>query len=273
MLFGLVAPDHGSIDLFGQSLIGQQTRALLAVSGFVEEPSFYPYLSGRANMELVAKLDRRPAGPSIDRALERVGLAGRGSDRVSTYSTGMRQRLGIAAALLCEPRLLLLDEPTSGLDPVGAREVALLLRQLAADGVAVLLSSHLIGEVEKICDSYTILRRGRVAWNGSAAQLRARAPASAYALATSDDEKARQIAADHARVSVRPAPAGGLALTALSDASLDAYTAALGQAGVGTRRLDMLVSPLESLFFALTSDDPLGDLKPFELAETALAHA
>ncbi len=273
MLFGLVRPDSGWIDLFEQPLIRQGPSTLLGVSGFVEDPSFYPYLSGRANLELVAKLDRRRARRSIDGALERVGLATRGSDRVSTYSTGMRQRLGIAAALLCEPRLLLLDEPTSGLDPGGAQEVAQLLRELAADGVGVLLSSHLIGEVEKICDSYTILRQGRVAWNGTALELHARAAASAYALSTSDDERALQIAAEHPGISVRPFPAGGLALTAVSDVCLDAYTSAIGQAGIGTRRLDLLLSPLESMFFALTSDDPVDDLEPYELAERALAQA
>src|SRR5690349_20001834 len=102
---------------------------------------------------------------------------------MSGYSTGMRQRLGIAGALLRAPALLLLDEPTSGLDPAGAREVGGLLRGLASDGVAVLLSSHLIGELEDVCGSYTVLRRGRVVWSGSAAQLRAQAPGSAYRLA------------------------------------------------------------------------------------------
>ena len=101
-------------------------------------------------------------------ALERVGLTARARDRVGHYSTGMRQRLGIAAALLREPRLLLLDEPTSGLDPAGIRAVSALLRDLAADGVAVILSSHLIGELEAICDSYTIIRAGQVVWDGPA---------------------------------------------------------------------------------------------------------
>jgi ABC-2 type transport system ATP-binding protein len=270
LLFGLLRPDRGAIELFGEPLSGS---ALLAVSGFVEEPAFYPYLSGRANLELVTALDRRRRRPAIDEALERVGLAARGVDRVSTYSTGMRQRLGIAAALLRRPRLLLLDEPTSGLDPAGARDVALLLHELACEGVAVLLSSHLIGEVEKLCDGYTILRAGRVAWGGTAAQLRAQAPASAYLLSTADDEHALAIAADHPGVTVRRAPSGALALTAISDRGLDAYTAALGQAGLGTRRLELVVSQLESMFFALTSDPAVGQLEPHELVERMLAPA
>ena len=271
MLFGLVRPDAGSIELFDRPLKETGALALLAVSGFVEEPSFYPYLSGRANLEVITTLDRRRARPAIDQALERVGLATRASDRVGTYSTGMRQRLGIAAALLRGPRLLLLDEPTSGLDPAGAREVGMLLRELACDGVAVVLSSHLIGEVERICDSYTILRSGKVAWSGTAAELQAQAPASAYVLSTSDDERALEIAADHPGVSVRRAPMGGLALTATSDRSLDGYTSALGQASIGTRRLNLLVSALESMFFALTSDAPVDHLEPYELAERVLA--
>src|SRR5205807_155955 len=111
-------------------------------------------------------------------------------------------RLGVAAALLRAPALLLLDEPTSGLDPAGVREVGSMLRRLAAAGTAVLLSSHLIGEIEDVCDSFTVLRRGRVVWSGSAAQLREQAPGSAYRLATSDDERALRVAAQHPGVSV-----------------------------------------------------------------------
>ncbi|MGZ4178361.1 MAG: ABC transporter ATP-binding protein, partial [Solirubrobacteraceae bacterium] len=139
LLFGLIAPDAGSIRLLGRPLGGPGSAALDHVAGFVEEPSFYPYLSGRTNLSLLAKLDGRVPTKRIDEALERVGLAERAAVRVGGYSTGMRQRLGIAAALLRVPRLLLLDEPTSGLDPGGARAVAALLRELAGDGVAVLL--------------------------------------------------------------------------------------------------------------------------------------
>ena len=117
-------------------------------------------------------------------------LSARGTDRVSGYSSGMRQRLGIAAALLRAPRLLLLDEPTSGLDPAGVRFVGQLLRELAANGVSVLISSHQIGELEGICDSFSVLNRGRIVWDGSTAQMRAQAPPSAYRVLTSDDARA-----------------------------------------------------------------------------------
>src|SRR5579875_3157427 len=198
LLFGLISPDAGSVHLLGRPLGGPGSVALDRVAGFVEDPAFYPYLSGAANLSLLARLDGGdPSRTRIDGVLERVGLGSRGRDRVSGYSTGMRQRLGLAAALLRLPRLLLLDEPTSGLDPAGARDVAALVRELAADGVAVLLSSHQIGELERVCDAYTFLRSGRVVWDGSAAELDDQAPASAFELTTSDDAQALQLARRH----------------------------------------------------------------------------
>ncbi len=256
LLFGLVAPDAGTIELFGAPLHGPGPLAVDGVSGFVEDPSFYPYLSGRANLELLAELDGDAAASRIEDVLAQVGLAERGSDRVSGYSTGMRQRLGIAASLLRAPRLLLLDEPTSGLDPAGVREVRALVRQLCAEGVAVLISSHLIGEIEDVCHRFTVLRRGRVVWNGTAAALRAQAPGSAYSVWTSDDRRALELAGFHAGVRASADPDGGLSVAA-DEQRLDSYVLALGQAGVAVRRLELVVSPLESMFFALTSEDEL----------------
>lgn len=270
MLFGLVRPDAGSIELFDCPLDPPDSVPLQGVAGFVEGPSFYPYLSGRANLELLAELDGGPAGQPIDDLLERLDLARSGDVRVSGYSTGMRQRLGIAAALLRSPRLLLLDEPTSGLDPAGARDVVSLVRELSSQGVAVLLSSHRIGEVENVCDGFTILRRGRVVWDGTAAQLRAQAPGSAHALQTSDDERALQIADGLVGVRAGRLQNAGLAVT-VEEGCLDPYVLALGQAGVAVRRLRQLVSPLESMFLALTSDTPVDRMEPHELAERALA--
>ncbi len=270
MLFGLVRPDAGSIELFGHPLATTDPVPLEGVAGFVEDPSFYPYLSGRANLELLAELDGSDRGSGrIDEVLERVQLSNRSRDRVGGYSTGMRQRLGIAAALLRAPRLLLLDEPTSGLDPQGTRDVGALVQELAATGIAILLSSHQIGEIEGVCDNYTVLRRGRVVWSGSAAQSREQAPASAYALSTSDDARAFELAAAQPGVRATWSRTGQLALT-VTEGTLDRFVLALGQAGVAVRLLELLVSPLESMFFALTQEPGGEPVGVHELAQAAL---
>lgn len=256
ILFGLLAPDAGSVQLFGHSR-GSGSTWLEGVAGFVEEPGFYPYLTGRSNLELVACLDGGVPGGRIDEALERVGLRGRAGDRVNGYSTGMKKRLGIAAALIRAPRLLLLDEPTAGLDPAGVRDVARLLGELSGDGVAILVSSHQIAEVEEVCHSFTFLRRGRVAWDGTAAQLRAQAPASGYALATSDDRRAVAIAQQHRGIEVTPTEGEGLRLTAERE-NVDQYVLALGRHGVAVRRLELRVSPVAMMFFELTGE-PAGE--------------
>jgi ABC-2 type transport system ATP-binding protein len=240
--FGLVQPDAGSVQILARP-----------VGGFVEDPSFYPYLSARANLELLAELDHGAGGARVEEVLERVGLGRRGGDRVSGYSTGMRQRLGIAAALLRFPRLLLLDEPTAGLDPEGARDVSALIQQLAADGAAVLVSSHQIGEIEEICHSFTMLRHGRVVWDGSAAELRAQAPASSYRLVTSDDQLALELAAEYVGVQASLGRLGELSLR-VDPGALDAYVLGLGAARVAVRRLELVSSPLEAMFFSLTGE-------------------
>ncbi len=273
MLFGLIRPDEGSVELLGRSLDDLGTSALHSVGGFVEEPRFYPYLSGRANLRLLARLDGNTATPDeIDAAIERIDLAHQADARVSGYSTGTRQRLGIAAALLRTPRLLLLDEPTSGLDPSGTRAVAALVRELSDQGTAILLSSHQIGELERMCTTYTFLRDGRVVWDGTLVELQAQAPASAYSLVTSDDDRALSVAAGHPGVRAQPSPRGGLALAAPPD-ELDALVLALGDARVVIRRLELLVSPLESMFFTLTGDELRDPLEPAEYAEQVLAAA
>ena len=253
ILFGLVKSDAGSIELFGRPLDIARPDALAGVAGFVEDPRFYPYLSGRANLELAAELDRGATRVRIDEALERVGLAHRAADRVNGYSTGMKQRLGIAAALLRSPRLLLLDEPTAGLDPQGMREMAALVDELSAKGTTILLSSHQIEEVQDVCRSFTVVASGRVVWDGTADALRAQAPAADYEMDTSDDSRAFEIAARQDGVTAARRD-GGLRLT-IEPGALDALVLALGHAGVAVRRLELVVSPLETMFFALTGGD------------------
>ncbi|MEA2436453.1 MAG: type transport system ATP-binding protein, partial [Thermoleophilaceae bacterium] len=151
MMLGLIRPTAGSVRLFGRDPL-QTVHALDGVAGFVEAPRFYPYLTGLRNLELLASFDGGGARDRIADALDTVELADRAGDRVGGYSHGMQQRLGIAAALLREPRLLLLDEPATGLDPAGMRDMRRLIRRLADGGMTVLLSSHLMPEVEELCN-------------------------------------------------------------------------------------------------------------------------
>jgi ABC-2 type transport system ATP-binding protein len=253
MLFGLVRIDAGTVSVLGERVAPH--RAPAGVAGFVESPRFYPYLSAQANLDLLASLDGMHATvETVDELLERVGLGGRGADRVSGFSFGMRQRLGIAAALLREPRLLILDEPANGLDPAGMRDMRALVRELADDGRTVLISSHLMAEVEQVCEDVTILRTGSVVYHGTLDALRDSAPAPAHHLRTSDDPAARVAAADRPGVDVAPHPDGGLAVRA-ETAELDAYLLELAKSGVAVRALELTTTSLEQLFLDVTGED------------------
>ena len=151
ILFGLVAPDAGVVTLLGQVADDAETPSTQGIGGFVEEPRFYPYLTARRNLELMADLDGG-GRERIDEVLENVRLADRADRKVGGFSSGMRQRLGLAASLLRKPRLLLLDEPTVGLDPTGARDMLAIVQTLASDGVTVVVSSHNMSELEGVCD-------------------------------------------------------------------------------------------------------------------------
>jgi len=258
MLLGLVALDAGIVRLLGCAA-GSTTAPLASgVAGFVDTPAFYPYLSGRRNLDLLARLDA--AGPGsrgaerVRAALEGVGLADRADAKVGGYSAGMRQRLGLAAAMLREPRLLLLDEPTNSLDPAGARDLRASVRRLAAGGAAILLSSHDMAEVENLCSRLTIVHRGRVVFFGTVEELRKRAPAAIHRLRTSDDGGARSIGEDRPDVHVTPAIDGdGLDVSA-DETGLDEYVVALGRAGVAIRSLESRDHSLQSLFLRLTEE-------------------
>src|SRR5207248_9780532 len=188
-LLGLIRPGEGRVALFGRDPLVHGVKALEGVAGFVEGPAFYPYLSARRNLELLADYDDGPRG-RIDEVLGLVELRDRAADRVGGYSHGMKQRLGIAASLLRAPRLLLLDEPTTGLDPAGMRDMRRLVRRLASEGITILLSSHLLYEVEDLCNRVAIVRRGRVVYEGSLAELKASA-ATSYRLRALEQERAR----------------------------------------------------------------------------------
>ncbi|MDX6597033.1 MAG: type transport system ATP-binding protein [Gaiellales bacterium] len=252
MLLGLIRPSGGSSRLFGRDPMIDGVRALDGVAGFVEAPRFYPYLSGRKNLELVAALDGGDARAQIDAALDTVDLAARAKDRVGGYSHGMRQRLGIAGALIRRPQLLLLDEPATGLDPAGMRDMRALIRSLADSGITVLLSSHLMNEVEELCNRVAIIRAGRIVYEGGLDELRASA-AGSYTLRTSDDALAAQICATHPGLhefTVRP---DGLRMRA-DEAAIEALSLELAGAGVALRSLVPDAASLEERFFALTED-------------------
>ena len=169
MLLGLISPSTGSGHVLGEE-ISKPQNYLPRVGAMIEGPAFYPALSGAENLKVLATL----GGFSVDavpKLLEKVGLLDRANSKYKTYSLGMKQRLGIAAALLPNPKLLILDEPTNGLDPAGIQEIRALLRQLADDGVSVFVSSHLLSEIEMISDYLVILREGKVVFSGKTEEL------------------------------------------------------------------------------------------------------
>ena len=261
MLFGLVRPDRGSVALLGKKWDWASSPMVQGVAGFVETPSLYPYLSGRKNLQLLAELDGGVPDGRVDEVLELVRLSRMADRKAGQYSSGMRQRLGLAAVLLHVPEVLILDEPSIGLDPVGARDIRALLLSLALDGTAVLFSSHNVVEVEGLCRTVTIMRSGQVVWNGTLDRLRAEAPAPAHVVWTSDDDRAAAVAErDHAVSAIRAA-AGGITLQAEQQA-LDDYVIALGREGVAVRRLELLMSPLESMFFELTGARSSAETSP-----------
>ena len=165
VLLGLIRADAGEVSLLGLRVPDQLPRAMPSVGSLVEEPKFFRPFTGRRNLELLADVAGLPRS-RVDAVMETVGLTDRAGERVKGYSLGMRQRLGIAAALLKSPSLLILDEPSNGLDPAGIREIRTLMRTLADSGVTILVSSHLLAEVQQVCDEVTIISRGRVVRSG-----------------------------------------------------------------------------------------------------------
>jgi ABC-2 type transport system ATP-binding protein len=169
MLLGLVTPTGGHIRLLGRAL--PDPRAVARTGSMIEEPAFYPWLSGRQNLQVIAATGGGCAAAEFGRVLGVTGLSEVAGRRVRTYSQGMRQRLGLAAAMLGRPTLLIIDEPTNGLDPAGIREIRVLLRDLATDGTTVFMSSHLLAEVEQLCDRVAVIVRGRIVEEDAPARL------------------------------------------------------------------------------------------------------
>jgi ABC-2 type transport system ATP-binding protein len=251
MLLGLIRPTAGAARLFGRDPIVDGARALDGVAGFVEGPRFYPYLSGRRNLRLLGDLDGGVPAARIDEVLDVVELRDRAKDRVGGYSHGMRQRLGIAGALLRDPKLLLLDEPATGLDPGGMRDMRELIKRLAADGITILLSSHILAEVEELCNRVAIIRTGRIIYEGRLDELLESA-GGGYLLRASDPERARAVLLAHGIDGVQLVERE---LRFQADAAaVEAATVALGKAGIGISLLAPHTATLEELFLGMTEE-------------------
>jgi ABC-2 type transport system ATP-binding protein len=263
LFLGLAIADSGSLEILGVP-IGRALAGPDGVAGFVDGPGLYPSLTARRNLAALATLrgrDARTAG--IDEVLNEVGLTDVADDRVRGFSLGMRQRLGLAAALLTDPRLLVLDEPVNGLDPAGKNHVHRVLTRLAGDGAAVVISSHRMDDVEALCSEVTIVNRGRIAFSGPVDKLRAESGEVDYRLVTGDSDAARKVilAAPGLHLTdaaVGQRPGGDALVVRAAVADLDELVVRLVHAGVAVRELAPVISPLESAFLALT-DQPEDD--------------
>jgi ABC-2 type transport system ATP-binding protein len=254
MALGLIFPSGGDVELLGRPVFRSgRDDALRRTGALIEEPAFYRFLSGRRNLEAFARAggdgeEVRRRLDRIDEVLEQVGLSTAGDKRVKAYSQGMRQRLGIALALLGEPDMLVLDEPTNGLDPAGMREVRLLLRRLADGGTTVFVSSHLLAEVEAMCDRVGVLSRGRLVAEGPPGNLRG--DAEHLRIEVGDPERAAAILRDLAGV----AGVGGdgrILRVRLDGATAAQVNAALVAAGVAVSALVPERDTLEDVFMSL----------------------
>ena len=240
ILLGLVTPTSGRARLNGRPV--PDPAGLAGVGAMIEEPAFYPWLTGRANLAVLARSG--PAGASIGRALAQAGLAELADRKVKGYSQGMRQRLGLAVAMMRQPSLLLLDEPANGLDPAGMAEFRAVVRSLADGGTTVFLSSHLLAEVEQVCDQIAVIQSGRLVSQGPA-----RAAARVRVLVAPAERDAAVAAL--ARWAARADGADGV-LTDTADGR--AVNQALGQAGIWAQQILLERPALEAAFLSLTGE-------------------
>jgi ABC-2 type transport system ATP-binding protein len=250
-LLGLVEPDAGRMRLLGRPVRAELPAVIGRVGAVVESPQFFANFTGRHTLRLLARTAGIPLG-RVEEALAVVGLADRGDDRVRAYSLGMRQRLAVASALLKAPELLILDEPANGLDPAGIREMRDLMRTLVANGATVLLSSHILGEVQQICDSVTIIAAGRRVATGPVADVLASQDRGEYRVRVGDPERAAGLLTE-AGAAVR-AEAGHLVVGGVPDPAW--ITERLAGHGLFVAELTPLVPLLEDVFLHLTATPP-----------------
>ena len=255
MLLGLAFPTDGRAELLGAPMPAAAIQVLPRVGSLIEGPAFYPFLTGQDNLARCDAADRtadpRTAAARISEALDRVGLLAAARKRYRHYSLGMKQRLAIAASLLTPRELIVLDEPTNGLDPQGTREVRGLIRQIAADGITVFVSSHLLAEVEQICTHVGVMRTGRLVFQGSLAELR-RTGAVRVTVHTADADAAAKVLA--ALDLADPQASADEASAVLGDASPEQVCAELVGAGIGVRGFAVTSPSLEDLFVGLTGE-------------------
>jgi ABC-2 type transport system ATP-binding protein len=252
MLLGLTPATSGSMKLLGLPVPERRAQALARVGAIVEEPSFHRHLTGRENLEIVAAARGAEAFALIDGALQRVGLTARAGDRVKTYSLGMRQRLGIARCLLADPELLILDEPMNGLDPAGIQEFRGFVRSFVDDGGTIVLSSHLLDEVEKACDHVAIVDQGTVVVQGSIAELRG-GDEPQLLVGVDDIARARTLLAALPAVA-RVSDDGDEIRVALRDAGAAAeLNRRLVESGFAVHRLEPADATLEQRFLEITT--------------------
>ncbi|QUQ67533.1 ABC transporter ATP-binding protein [Kutzneria sp. CA-103260] len=255
LLLSLAVADEGSLEILGAP-VGRALAAPDGIAGFVDGPGLYPSLTARGNLAALARLRGRAA--DIDDALKQVGLTDVADDRVRGFSLGMRQRLGLAAALLTEPRLLVLDEPSNGLDPAGKKHVHGVLNRLAAGGATVIVSSHNMDDVEALCSEVTIIATGRVAFSGPLGKLSTDNRELDYRLRTSDPEAARRLAGSTAGVELVGSANAELLVVRAKTPAMDELVTRLVRDGIALRELAPVVSPLEAAFLALTEQEESG---------------
>jgi len=255
LLLGLAVADSGTLEILGTT-VGRALAVPEGVAGFVDGPGLYPSLTAKQNLAALAALRGDEGTMGIDDALAQVGLTDVADDRVRGFSLGMRQRLGLAAALLTNPKLLVLDEPSNGLDPAGKKHVYGVLSKLAVNGTAVMLSSHRMDDVESLCSEVTILATGRVAFSGPISKLASEDRPLDYRLLTSDPATARRLAdeATDIRIVDDVAVQQGVETLVVSAPvpALDELVKHLVRADIAVRELAPVVSPLEAAFLALT---------------------
>ena len=249
ILLGLAAPDSGSVAVLGGDPLLGGTR-LDRVAGFVDAPRFHPYLSVARTLAMLAVLDGGDASGRVDPALAAVDLERVRGRKVGRLSTGQRQRLALAAALLRDPLLLIVDEPTTGLDPAGTEQLRELVADLASSGRSVLLSSHDMTEVDRLCDDVTVVQSGHAVYSGSLAQLRRRATVSVFRLRTSDGDRAREVYDAHTDLEVTRVEAADVVVTGATG-DVDRLVLDLSARGIAVRELVPTRTALETEFLRL----------------------